>query len=267
MSGRLVALLAAIAAVAAPVRAEANPGKEPAKRYEKSEDTVAGGTHWRIKTENGPVHVWIPPGYDRSTAGLVVYLHGYGPTVDDAWSGHRLPQQFRASRQNAMFIVPESPRGRDDHVYWHALVDLKKAVSGRGRIRLPGGPTVIIGHSGGFRTLTEWLDNRMLAEVILLDALYAREDEFETFIHDGKRADQHKLIILSTNTIEKSRAFARKFKYSAFRDNVPDAYDGFTRRERGTRLLFMRSQYSHMAIVTSGKVIPLLLRLTPLRRL
>lgn len=256
------ALLIGVAlAVAAPGSARA----DRPRRYEKTEDTVAGGTHWRIKTDNGPVHVWIPSGYDRSHAGTVVYIHGYGPTVDDAWSGHHLARQFRASKQNAMFIVPEAPRGRDDRVYWAALADLKKAV-GRARIRIPDGPTVVIGHSGAFRTVSQWLDNRLLAQVILLDALYAREDEFATFIHGGKRARHHKLIILTTRTLEKSRAFARQFKYSVFRDQLPADYEGFKRHERGARLLFVRSQYDHMGIVTGGKVIPLLLRLTPLRR-
>ena len=34
--------------------------------------------------------------------------------------------------------------------------------------------------------------------------------------------------------------------------------------ERGAKLLYIRSQYEHMSIVTSGKVIPVLLHLTPL---
>ena len=43
-------------------------------RLEKKEDTVLGGTHWRIKTPQGAVHVWIPPDYDRETAGTVIYV-------------------------------------------------------------------------------------------------------------------------------------------------------------------------------------------------
>ena len=36
-------------------------------RLEKTEDTVAGGKHFRIKTKAGSVHVWVPPDYDRAT--------------------------------------------------------------------------------------------------------------------------------------------------------------------------------------------------------
>src|SRR5262249_28999793 len=46
-------------------------------RLEKKEDVVLGGKHFRIKTGRGAVHVWVPPDYDRETAGTVIYVHGY----------------------------------------------------------------------------------------------------------------------------------------------------------------------------------------------
>src|SRR5438067_2434098 len=46
-------------------------------RLDKKEDEVAGGKHWRVKTDQGAVHVWVPEGYDRETAGTVIYVHGY----------------------------------------------------------------------------------------------------------------------------------------------------------------------------------------------
>ena len=48
---------------------------------------------------------------------------------------------------------------------------------------------------------------------------------------------------------------------------MPDAVGGFSKRERGAKLLYIRSQYEHMGIVTSKKVLPVLLRLTPLKAL
>lgn len=235
-------------------------------RYTKTEEKQAGGTHWRIKTERGPIHVWVPKGYDRDSAGLVVYVHGYHTSADAAWRDYKLAEQFRASRQNAMFIVPEAPRSNDHAVKWTSMVELKKAVT-RGNFRLPDGAPIVIGHSGAFRTIAHWLDNRFLAEVILLDALYGKEKDFEDFIHGGERAKHHKLIVVATSTKEKSRRFAKQFRYAAVRDSIPDSYSAFTTREKKSKLLYMRSQYGHMALVTSGKVIPLLLRLTPLKRL
>jgi hypothetical protein len=235
-------------------------------RLEKKEDTVAGGTHWRIKTKAGAVHVWVPANYDRATAGTVVYIHGYWTDADGAWREHSLARQFRASKQNALFIVPDAPSANEDSVKWPALKDLRKAIA-RANIKIPDGPTIVIGHSGAFRTIMQWVDHRAVEQIILLDAMYAGESAFDEFIKSGKRANQHKLIVVAAGTAQSSESFAKKYKFAVAREKMPSAYDGFTRRERGAKLLYIRSQFDHMAIVTSGKVIPLLLRLTALRAL
>lgn len=233
-------------------------------RLEKKEDTVAGGKHWRVKTRAGAVHVWIPPGYDRSTAGTVIYVHGYWTDADGAWRDHKLAQQFRASRQNALFIVPDAPSGNDESVQWPALADLRRAVA-RANIKLPDGPLIVMGHSGAFRTVMQWVDHKLVEQIILLDAMYAGQSAFDDFIGNGKRADQHKLIVVGADTAEGSAGFVKKYKFAVAREQVPASYAGFTKRERRAKLLYIRSQYEHNAIVTSGKVIPLLLRLTPLK--
>jgi hypothetical protein len=232
-------------------------------RLDKREDTVLGGKHFRIKTARGAVHVWFPPDYDRETAGTVIYVHGYYTDADGAWREHELARQFKASRQNALFIVPDAPVGNEDDVKWPALKDLRKAVS-RANIHLPDGPVVVIGHSGAFRTVMQWVDHRLVDQIILLDALYAGERAFDEFIASGKRADDHKLIVVAASTAEESQSFARRYKFAVARERVP-ASGGFSRRERTAKLLYIRSQFEHMAIVTSGKVIPTLLRLTPLK--
>jgi hypothetical protein len=235
-------------------------------RLEKKEDVVAGGKHWRIKTAQGAVHVWVPANYDRETAGTVVYVHGYWTDADGAWTDHELARQFRASRQNALFIVPDAPSNNDEQVMWPALTDLRRAVT-RGNIKLPDGPVIVIGHSGAFRTVMQWVDHRAVDQIILLDAMYAGEHAFDEFIKTGKRADDHKLIVVAASTAQGSRAFANKYKFSVAREKMPADLNGFSKRERGAKLLYVRSQYEHMAIVTSKRVIPLLLRVTPLKAL
>jgi hypothetical protein len=235
-------------------------------RLEKREDTVAGGTHWRIKTREGAIHVWIPAGYDRATAGTVVYVHGYYVDVDTAWREYNLARQFRASRQNAMFIVPEAPSGNDEAVNWPALKDLRRAIA-RANIKLPDGPIIVMGHSGAFRTIMQWVDHRLIEQIILLDAMYAGERQFDEYIGTGKRADQHKLIVVGASTAQESASFAHRYKFAATREKMPSSVSGFTRHQRNARLLYVRAQYDHMAIVTSGKVIPTLLHLTPLKAL
>ncbi len=235
-------------------------------RLDKTEEELLGGTHWRIKTRQGAVHVWIPPGYDRATAGTVVYVHGYWTDADGAWRDHALARQFKASKQNAMFIVPDAPSSNDQGVMWPALTDLRKAVA-RANIRIPDGPTVVIGHSGAFRTVMQWVDHRAVEQIILLDAMYAGEHAFDAYIKTGKRADQHKLVVVAASTSASSKSFVGKYKFAVAREKVPGDYDGFTKREKRAKLLYVRSQYDHMGIVTSKKVIPVLLRLTPLAAL
>jgi hypothetical protein len=235
-------------------------------RLDKKEDTIAGGKHWRIKTAQGAVHVWVPDGYDRETAGTVVYVHGYWTDADGAWRDHELARQFRASHQNAMFIVPDAPASNDDGVNWPALKDLRHAVA-RANIHLPDGPVIVMGHSGAFRTIMQWVDHRLVEQIILLDAMYAGESAFDEYIGNGKRADEHKLIVVGASTAQESAAFAKKYKFAIAREKMPDSVSGFTRSQKNAKLLYIRSQFEHMAIVTSGKVIPVLLHLTPLKAL
>ena len=235
-------------------------------RLDKQEDTIAGGKHWRIKTSQGAVHVWVPSGYDRATAGTVIYVHGYWTDADGAWREHELAKQFRASHQNAMFIVPDAPANNDESVNWPALTDLRKAVA-RANLHLPDGPVIVMGHSGAFRTIMQWVDHRLVDQIILLDALYAGESAFDEYIGTGKHADEHKLIVVGASTAEESAGFAKKYKFAVARERMPDSASGFSKRERTAKLLYVRSQYEHMQIVTGGKVIPTLLHLTPLKAL
>ncbi len=264
MKRALVAALVALSIVAwaaAPALAKKHE-ESAASHLDKSEDTVEGGKHWRIKTAEGAVHVWVPPGYDRATAGTVVYVHGYYVDADGAWADYKLARQFKASHQNAMFVVPDSPSGNDQEVQWPALTDLRKALA-KANIRIPDGPTIVMGHSGAFRTVMKWVDHHAIEQIILLDALYGGEKQFDDYIANGKRADQHKLIVVGSDTAASSSSFAKKYPFAVARDAMPDG-KGFSRRERRAKLLYIRSQFGHMEIVTSGKVIPKLLQLTHL---
>src|ERR1700690_1207535 len=97
--------------------ARPKPSKDDGEsKLDKKEDTVAGGKHWRIVTSAGAVHVWVPADYSRDTAGTVIYVHGYWTNADGAWRDHELARQFKASHQNAMFVVPDAPAGNEDSV-------------------------------------------------------------------------------------------------------------------------------------------------------
>ena len=162
--------------------------------------------------------------------------------------------------------MPGAPSSNEDSVKWPALKDLRKAIS-RANIVLPDGPVIVMGHSGAFRTVMQWVDHKAVQQIILLDAMYAGESAFDEFIGHGKRADQHKLIVVGADTSQGSESFAKKYKFAVAREKMPSAYSGFTKREKRAKLLYVRSQFGHMQIVTSGNVIPVLLHLTPLKSL
>src|SRR5262249_31031821 len=161
----------------------------------------AGGRHWRIKTAQGAVHVWGPPGYDRETAGTVIYVHGYYTHAHGAWRDHELARPFQRRHQNAMFLLPAAPPRHHHHLQRAALKDLRRAVT-RANLHLPDGPVIVMGHSGAFRTVMQWVDHRLVEQIILLDAMYAGESAFDEYIGSGKRADEHKLIVVAANTAQ-----------------------------------------------------------------
>ncbi|HUH04232.1 MAG TPA: hypothetical protein VML75_19675 [Kofleriaceae bacterium] len=226
------------------------------------EQELLGGSHWRFETSRGAVHVWTPPAYDYAGAGIVVYVHGYRTNVDRAWTEHQLAAQFLASQQNALFIVPEAPDGLRKRVEWPSLGQLLREVRKRTGVKRPWGHVVAVGHSGAYRTLVRWLDYRHLDHIILLDGMYGNEDEFGAWLSRARGAN--KLILVGADTLRWTEPFVRRHRASQVFDLIPETLDDIAEDERRGRLLYMRSQYDHMGLVTNGKTIPVLLRLTRL---
>jgi hypothetical protein len=249
-------------APAAPARARAQP--DP--RFPDP-----GGQHWRLDTAHGPVHVWTPPGYRAETAGVAVYVHGYYTDVDDAWDEHHLAAQFAASGCNALFIVPEAPRGNRHDVHWRNLGDLLREVRRYTGLILPwgeagggpGGTIVALGHSGAYRTLLEWLDERQLRHIVLLDGLYGNEQPFLDWLDQGAHRG-HRLTVVGLDTLRWSELAAADHPGAHNLDWIPDHAADVPDAARAARLLHVRSQLGHMELVTEGKAIPVLLRLSGL---
>lgn len=226
--------------------------------------TVEAGEHLRIETEHGPLHLWRPAKYDASTAGTVIYIHGYFTSVDQAWEGDRLAAQFDDSGRNALFIVIEAPQSGGEDVCWTSLEELLLTVEDRTPFPLPHGPLVVIGHSGAYRTILMWLCEPRVQHVILLDGLYAGQPEFHFWLRPQQHAKRHCMVLVSADTLRQSNRFARRVYGTARRSGIPTKSSSFTLRETRAPLLYLRSQYDHDVIVSSGKVIPVLLRISPL---
>ncbi len=251
-------------------------------------DQVSGGSHWRLLTPKGPVHVWQPRGYDPATAGTVIYVHGYYTNVDGAWVQHALAEQFAASKVNALFIVPEAPSGSSEEVFWPVLGDLLAEVERQLVGTKAHGPIVVAGHSGAWRTLGGWTEGRgdkgnrgdrgdrgdrddkdaaSVEAFVLLDALYGMDDKFQSWLEQHAGANQPCMTLVSKDTASRVPPFLEKISGAKRRATLPESYKDLTVTERSVPVLEITSDLGHMEIVTSGKVLPVLLHRSPLRTL
>lgn len=214
--------------------------------------------HTRIATPAGAIHVLRPDGYRRATAGTVLYVHGFNTTVDRTWKEDRLEDQLAASRINALFIAVAAPRSLEDHVRFPDLGAVLRLVARRAKLRLPAGPLIALGHSGGYWTIASWLDHDRLRQVILLDGVYGFLAEYRAWITG---APSRRLVLVARGTRKLSRRLVRGLPGVLRRPRIPER---FSHRERAARILYVDSQYSHSALVTGRKVIPAVLKLTGL---
>lgn len=213
--------------------------------------------HLRVRSPHGAVHVWSPGGYDPATAATVIYVHGYFADVDSAWSGHHLAAQFRASGLNALFVACEAPGDATQPVAWTSLGELLALVR-RATGALPNGRVVALGHSGAHRTLLRWLDEPRLDTIALVDAAYGDLSTYDAWL-DAR--DDRRLIDVGDVT---------RAATDVFHESRPETFviDRFPPPERGTlsldaldaRIVYVRSYMGHMALVTGGVAIPMVLR-------
>lgn len=228
------------------------------------EEAVKRGTHARLNLLQGPVHVWIPAGYHPDGAATVLYVHGYYDTVDEAWREHRLPEQFALAGANALFIAPEAPDGIGQPVHFPDLLALVQEVESRMKVWRGTGPLVAVGHSGAYRTLQRWLEEPLLDTVILVDALYGEQESFGGWL---EASPERRMITVGEDTVRWTEDFAATIPGTVIADHFPIAPEGWTAEHRAARHLYVRSQFGHMAQVTGGVALPLLLRLLPVTRL
>lgn len=238
-------------------------------RWRVKRGEVAGGRHWRISSRRGVIHVYRPQGYRHGRAGLVLFVHGYFVSVDRAWHGHGLPQQFRASRQNALFIAVSGPKGPKERVMFPSLREVLQLVARKGRIRMPRRPQVVVmAHSSGIRTVSRWIGHRALGHVILLDAFFSSRDKFYAWLAKDRLRQWHRLTLVGGRSSSNCLTLLARFKGVrgvVKRKSIPKRYEDFSTRERWARLLYIKPQYTHSALVYNRKVIPVLLRRTRLR--
>lgn len=229
----------------------------PPPADEVLEHWVNAGTHWRLDTVRGAVHVWVPAGYDARTAATVVFVHGYWIDADEAWASYRLAQQFALSGINALFIVPEAPAAKWEAIAWPSLGELLRTVASRIDAAMPTRRLVAIGHSGAYRTLAVWLANPTLDTVVVLDAVYTEYG----LVPWVRAAREHRLVNIAYETGRFSDELHRQLPSTRRVDGLP--LDGLP----DARILYVKTDVGHWPLVTDGVALPLALRALGVPRL
>lgn len=217
-------------------------------------EQVAQGRHWRLDTDNGPVHIWVPRGYDAATAHTVIYVHGYWQDADAVWIEHRLAEQFALSGINAMFVVPEAPRNKSDRVMWPSTQALLAAVVAGVGEPLPKGRIAVLGHSGAYRTVIQWLADSRLDTLVLLDAAYVDVKPYRDWVRGAK---SRRFLNVSIDTIRWSNYLHRWLPSTLTVDGFPRE---LTDKMKKARILYVKSDIAHFPLVTEGVAIPQMLR-------
>jgi pimeloyl-ACP methyl ester carboxylesterase len=265
VTGLALALLAALAdggvdPVEALTPSAALVSATSAREY--VDQLLEDGRHIRFGTDGkGPVHVWRPSSYKPPGASTVVYLHGFYSNADSAFFEHRLATQFRDSGRNAVFIVPEVPSWRTDPIYWDDLEALLKLVFERTKLKRPDGPLMVIAHSGAYRNTIEWLGHPQLKQVVLLDALYGGEKDFQTWL-ETTMVPGKQLVLVGFETSQRTDWFLRMHPNAVKLDDVPYLYDKVPKLNAQV-IYFSSDRFDHMALVTDGRVLPYLLHALP----
>lgn len=272
MQGRARSALAAgigIAGAAAMVwlglaRANDPAAPPPAAPFSPIERAVDEGMHVRIDAPRGPIHVWIPRGYRADTGATVIYVHGYYDNADTAWSGHQLPEQFALSALNAMFVVPEAPVSSRTPVAFPDLGELLRIVEDRtGQVR-GAALTAVVGHSGAYRTIEAWLDEPLVDQIVMVDAMYGDEEPLLGWLDASPR---RRLINVGWDTLLGTESIAAKLPDTLLVDRFPPSYEAWPAEAKTARHVYVRAQYGHMALVMEGRALPALLRLLPVELL
>ncbi len=227
--------------------------------HELADQLNEDGRHVRFGTKDqGPVHVFRPRAYRAATAVTVIYLHGFFTDVDHAVLEHQLLTQFRDSGRNALFIVPEARSARGDPILFRELPALLSLVEQRTGLKCPP-RLVVIGHSGAYKTIVEWLSQERLEQVVLVDGLYGNDDEFRAWV-EAAEAKARQLVLVGFDTQQRTEWFLKRQKGAVRLDDVPYLFDELPKQVKSARVLYFQSErFDHMGLVTSGRLLPWLL--------
>ena len=147
--------------------------------------------HYRDST----VAIFIPKGFGEiGVVDFVVHFHGWRNNVTNVLREYRLPEQFSASRRNAVLVVPQGPRDAPDSSggrledaggfqrFMLEVVETLRRSASLQRKDFQIGQIILSGHSGAYRVMAAIVDRGGLTahvrELWLFDALYGETGRF-----------------------------------------------------------------------------------------
>jgi hypothetical protein len=195
------------------------------------------GQQQRLLVEGAPVHLWCRTG--SSPRAVVLYAHGYRDTVDSAFVDHHLASQFEAAGLDAFYFAVEAPSGPNEAVVFPSLDELLARLAEAVGGPLPE-PTLLIGHSGGVRTLRAWLRSERAEEVVLLDGFYGAPSPWTSWLRERPAAH---VRLVGQHTRQRAEAWRR----------------GLALPLRG-RVTLEAAGCAHMEVVTARRWLPRVIR-------
>jgi hypothetical protein len=210
----------------APPKEEKAADTSKSKIRDVDQDTI--GTTFELGLDHAPypdgsgrysddtVMVFVPEHYrlpSDKKIDFVVHFHGHNSSAKDVISNHKLRDQVRESRQNAVLVVPQGPVAAADGDFGKlmkkdGLADLldevreviatKKASNKLGDASVRGakatGRVVLTSHSGGYHAVAVNLKSGgvTVREVYLFDSLYDDVPAFRDWVVESPK--HHKLV-------------------------------------------------------------------------
>lgn len=162
--------------------------------------------------------VFVPDHFRLPRSGrvdFVVHFHGHNTTAEKAIVSHKLREQLRDSKQNAVLVVPQGAVNQADGDFGKLMLkgglgrlvsEIRGVLGGASVSKTLGdatlakskraGRVVLSAHSGGYRAAAACSKGAGvdISEVYLFDALYGDVDAFAAYV---ERSEDHKLVSYS----------------------------------------------------------------------
>jgi hypothetical protein len=193
---------------------------------------------------------------------FVVHFHGWNNNVSNVLVKYQLPEQFAASRRNAILLVPQGPRDASDSFggkledadgfkrFMAEAMEVLRQTHVLQENQL--GRIILSGHSGGYEVISAILARGGLTdkvgEVWLFDALYAKTERFALWFdhHPGRFID---LYTEDGGTKDKSEALRTALKGNSVPYFSADETNAVPSDLRNNHLVFLFSDLPHDEVV------------------